>query len=133
MYRKRGIKGFIKSEYINIIKNKFRPILIKEASRFGFKSVIDFTELDIQLSPITSIQSNFSPKLLISQPFTRIFSDAYILNQDDIKKFINRAYIFYSNFAEIFASAIQYTIMERRDNRNHLSDIDSLVKQAIFY
>lgn len=133
MYRTKGIKDFIKSEYIDIIKNKFSPILIAEASRFGFKSVIDFIELDIHLSPITSIQSNFPPKLLIIEPFTRIFSDAYILNEDDIKKFINRVYIFYSNFAEIFASALQYTITERCDNRNHLSDIDSLVKQAIFY
>ena len=133
MYRTKGLNYFIKSKYINVIKEKFKPILIEEASRFGFKSVKDFIELDIHLSPITSIQSNFPPKLLISQPFTRIFSDAYILNEDDIKKFIDRAYIFYSNFAEIFATAIQYTITERHDNRNHLSDIDSLVKQAIFY
>ncbi len=133
MYRINGIDEFIKSEYINGIKKKFAPILKAEARRFGFKSVIDFIELDVHLSPITSIQTNFPPKLLLSQPFDRIFSDVYILNKEDIRKLITRTYILYSNFSEIFSSAIKYTITEERDNRDHMTDIDSLVKQAIFY
>ena len=133
MYHINGIDEFIKSEYINKVKEKFTPILKAKAGRFGFKSIIDFIELDIHLSPITSIQSTFPPKLLLCQPFDRIFSDVYILNKDDIKKLIKRAYIVYSNFPEIFSSAIKYTITQGKDNRNHMADIESLVKQAIFY
>jgi hypothetical protein len=129
MYRINGIDEFIKSEYINIMKSKFTPILKAEARRFGFKSVTDFIELDIHLSPITSLQTNFPPKLLLCQPFDRIFSDVYILSKDDIKKLIKRAYILYSNFAEIFSSAIEYTITERKDKRDHMTDIDSLPDQ----
>jgi hypothetical protein len=133
MYRINGIDEFIKSEYINSVKKKYTPISKKEARCFGFKSIIDFIELDIHLSPITAIPAKFSPGLLLNPPFERIFSDVYILNKDDIRKLIKRAHIFYSNFPEIFSSAVKYTITERSDNRDHMKDIDSLVRQAIFY
>jgi hypothetical protein len=83
LYRRAGIHAFIKSEYISEIKKKFTKILIEEAAQHGPKSVADFIELDVHLSPITSIPANFPPKLLLYQPFDRIFSDSYILDKGD--------------------------------------------------
>lgn len=133
MYLKAGIDEFVKSEYIKSARKRFTPGLLERASSFGFKSVRDFVELDIQLSPITSMRTDFSPKLLLYHPFVRIFSDVYLLSEEDIEKFTMRAYILYSNFPEMFSSAIKYIILERNDHRDFMRDIESLVKQAIFY
>jgi hypothetical protein len=133
LYRKDGIYEFIKSEYISGIKKKFSNLLLEKAAQHGPKSVADFIELDIHLSPITAIQSDFPPKLLLYQHFDRIFSDVYLLDKNDITILVKRAYVLYSNFAEIFSSTFTHIITERNDNRDHLKDIASIVKQAIFY
>ena len=59
----------------------------------------EFTEYDIHISPFTSYPRNNPADLLFKKPYERIYDDAYILNEADREKFINRAHVVYSNFA----------------------------------
>jgi hypothetical protein len=130
MYLELGIEGFLKSDYIYQQKNIFISSLKKEP--YGSGSIADYIELDIQLKPLDSYPINYPPALLLRQPFDRIFSDVHIFNKDDVEKLIRRAYILYSNFSEIFSSAIKYTT-NKKGNHDPMKYVESLVKQAIFY
>jgi hypothetical protein len=76
------------------------------------KSLKEFIDYDIMLSPFTSYPVNDPAHILLRRPFERIYNDAFILNQSDFKGFIKRAYIIYSNFAELLCCGINILIRD---------------------
>ena len=64
--------------------------------------MMEFVDFDVILSPFTSYPRNEPSDLLSYRPFERIYDDSYILDESDYENFVKRAYVIYSNFAEIF-------------------------------
>jgi hypothetical protein len=94
--------------YRNRIGKKFCKLyrgLTKKDSLIRDK-IREFVDYDIMLSPFTSYPVNDPLNLLLHKPFERIYDNAFILDESDHKRFIERAYIIYSNFAEILWSDI---------------------------
>ena len=63
-------------------------------------------ELDLFLSPLTSFPRKNPFNLLFAKPFERLYSDIYICDDSDYQIMANRAYLIYSNFAEILRAGI---------------------------
>ncbi len=75
-------------------------------------SLKEFVDYDIFLSPFSSYPVNDPAHILLRRPFERIYNDAFILNQSDFKIFIKRAYLVYSNFAELLSCSINTLILD---------------------
>ena len=95
--------------YRKIINDDYSKLYREVApTNFITEAMKEFTDYDVCLSPLTSYPKNNPPNLLLQRPYERIYDDAYILNESDHEKFIKRAYVVYSHFAEIlFAACIE--------------------------
>jgi len=77
-----------------------------------------FVDLDIMLSPLTSYPLDDPIYILFRRPFERIYSNAFILDPRDRYRFISRARLVYTHFAEIISSGINTL------RANEINDLD---------
>lgn len=112
------LKDFDPSIAVRFCRDNLRDELAKtyrdEAGTLGVKTA-DFVGLDMHLSPFISYPLNYPLSSLLKRPFERLFSDIYIFNEDDLKKLVRRAHIFYSRFPEILSMAADYEITLERE------------------
>jgi len=86
----------------------------------------DFLVLDSYLSPLNSYPVNSIEKLLYSQPFQRIYEDAYLLGGELFWVLSARAYAIYNNFADILFELFKY-------NQNNEKERETITKYMMFY
>jgi hypothetical protein len=92
--------------YRKIINDDYSKLYREVApNNFITEAMKEFTDYDVYLSPFTSYPRNNPPDLLLQRPYERIYDDVYILSESDQEKFIKRAYVVYSHFAEILFEA----------------------------
>ena len=89
------------------------------------RSLNQFMEYDIHLSPFTSYPFNSPSDLLFSNPFQRIFDDVYLLDEADVSKFYQRALTVYEHFGDIL---FEYF----RNNIDWIAKIEPWINQFIF-
>jgi hypothetical protein len=89
------------------------------------RSLNQFMEYDIHLSPFTSYPFKSPSDLLFSNPFQRIFADVYLLNEADVSKFYKRALTVYEHFGDIL---FEYF----RNNIGWIAKIEPWINQFIF-
>jgi hypothetical protein len=89
------------------------------------RSLNQFMEYDIHLSPFTSYPINSPRDLLFLDPFRRIFDDVYLLDEVDVSKFYQRALTVYKHFGDIL---FEYF----RNNIDWIQKIEPWISQFIF-
>jgi hypothetical protein len=120
--------------YRNIIGDGY-SILYREIAPNYFinEALAKFTDYDVHLSPFTSFPRNNPANLLFEIPYERIYNDAYILDKEDREKFIKRAYIVYSHFAEMLfegcirdmrLNEIEYINFKYLEHEKYLRNMD---------
>ena len=106
---------FDKLESVRLYRNVvYREIVklfgkLSKIPSLGPKSLFQFMEYDNYLSPFTSypVQSLEIP--LFSRPFQRIYDDAYLLGQDNLKILADRAFVIYNNFASVLSEFFKFS------------------------
>ena len=107
---------FDKLESVRLYRNViYREIVelfgkLSKIPGLGPKCLFQFMEYDNYLSPFTSypVQSLEIP--LFSRPFQRIYDDAYLLGQDDLKILADRAFVIYNNFASVLSEFFKFSV-----------------------
>lgn len=92
--------------YRNNIKNTYGELIREFAGERLPESLKKFLDLDIYLSPFTSFPVNDPIQLFFARPFERLYDDVYLIDESDYEKFIQRAYLFYSNFGEMLCEGV---------------------------
>lgn len=101
--------------YRTNIKDSFSQLYREFDGKYESDGLKEFADYDVLLSPFTSYPLNDPAYLLLLKPFERIYADAYIFNEIDYMDFIKRAYIVFSNFAEILSNGIDYLSLHEID------------------
>jgi DNA-binding MarR family transcriptional regulator len=113
------------SFYRNVINDTYCNLLVNREGEFLNEGLKEFVDLDIFLSPFTSYPVNNPIKLLFARPFERLYNDMYLIDAKDYYRFIQRAYIFYTNFGGILAQGMRYLIWDRDSHiENTIRDLD---------
>ena len=101
--------------YRDTIGNKYGNLFREIYQDYFSESFNKFVDLDIVLSPFTSYPINDPIRLLFEKPFERLYDNAYLIEALDYELFIQRAYIVYSNFAEILYRGMRYLTSQEID------------------
>ncbi len=99
--------------YRNTISDTYSKLLRYREEEFLTESLKEFLDLDIYLSPFTSYPINNPIQLLFTRPFERLYNNAYLIDESDYERFIQRAYIVYSHFGQILGKGMRYLLWER--------------------
>jgi biotin operon repressor len=103
--------------YQKVIGKTFPVLYSKRAEENNIKDyelLGQLAEYDVALSPFSSFPVSDPILLLFLRPFERIYDDVYLCEESDFETLIKRAYLIYSNFAQILAAGIRQ-IREEED------------------
>lgn len=117
--------------YRETVKDTYGKLLRETNHDFLSESLMEFIDLDIYLSPFTSYPVNNPILLLFNRPFERLYNDACLIDESDYERFIQRAYVIYSNFGQILAEGMHYLLWERDVPINSIiHDVDKPIEIA---
>ena len=100
------LRDFRKLEAVRLYRETLHKGILKAFELYADRNLItnglrDFMVWDNYLSPLSSYPVNGTSELLLSQPFQRIYEDAYLLDGEKIGILSDRAWAIYNNFPDI--------------------------------
>jgi hypothetical protein len=100
------LRDFRKLEAVRLYRETLHEGILKAFELFADRNLItkglrNFMVWDNYLSPLSSYPVNGTSQLLFSQPFQRIYEEAYLLDGEKIGILSDRAWAIYSNFPDI--------------------------------
>ncbi|MFZ3147303.1 hypothetical protein [Methanothrix sp.] len=101
--------------YRDTIGNKYGNLFREIHEHYFSESFKNFVDLDIFLSPFTSYPVEDPIRILFERPFERLYDNAYLIEALDYERFIQRAYVVYSNFAEILYQGVRHLTSQEID------------------
>lgn len=101
--------------YRDTIGNKYGNLFREIHEHYFSESFKNFVYLDIFLSPFTSYPVDDPIRILFEKPFERLYDNAYLIEALDYELFIQRAYVVYSNFAEILYQGMRHLTSQEID------------------
>jgi DNA-binding transcriptional ArsR family regulator len=114
------------SFYRKVINDKYSRIFRGLHRNFFSQNIKKYVELDIILSPFTSYPINDPIKLLFSNPFERLYDDIYLMDESDYERFIQRAFVFFSNFGDILSQGMRHLRWQEMDRLgNEINELES--------
>ncbi len=106
------LEDFEPIESINFYRSKVKDTysnLIRDFGGEGYsENLHKLIDLDMLLSPFISYPVSDPLKLLFMKPFERLYDDVYLMDESDYERFVQRAYIIYSNFSDILSQGMRF-------------------------
>lgn len=113
-------RRYLSNDFIRLYRDITDMEEVRSENPYITDAVKEFIALDIHLSPATSFPRDDPISLLFARQFDRLYNDVYIIDDSDRIKAIERAYIIYSNFAEIVRHGIES--QRREEDRMEISN-----------
>jgi len=111
-----GVKLYRKTVYDTWL-GVYKKLVDTSAGSAWFQ---EFLKTDSYLSPFTSFPVYSPDRIIFSRPFERIFDDIYLLKDDHFGYLVRRAYIIYTNFAEIMYESMQNRELPKKEQETEL-------------
>lgn len=125
------LHDFSELEAVRLHRKTLHKGILKAFESFADRNVItkgllSFMAHDNYLSPLTSYPINGTSQLLFSQPFQRIYEDAYLLDGEMVGILSARALKIYENFSDMLFELFNV-------DRPIIEDRELMTKEMIFH